>query len=208
MSTIDTVIFDIGNVLIRWEMHNLYRRLFADETAMRAFLDETRLAEVNHHQLDAGAQTFAEATGALAKRFPAYRDALLAFDTRWEDCLAGPIEANVAVLRDLKAAGVPTHAITNFSEEKFDVACRLFPFLTTFDETIVSGAVKLVKPDAAIFRVLFDRRGIDPARTVFIDDSAANIATAKALGLNTVHFVEATGIDLRRELVAMGVAGI
>lgn len=204
---IDTVIFDIGNVLIRWDMRNLYRRMFADGAAIDRFLAETRLPEVNHRQLDAGAATFAETSEALAKKFPAYRDALLAFDSRWTDCLDGVIDANVAVLRDLKQAGTPTCAITNFSAEKFEIACRLFPFLTTFDETVVSGAVKLIKPEPEIFRLLLDRRRLDPARTVFIDDSAANIATAKALGLATVHFTEGE-VDLRHALQRLGVPGL
>ena len=206
MTKIDTVIFDIGNVLIRWDMHNLYRQMFPDDAAIAAFLDETGIAVENHYKLDAG-HSFATVTTALAARFPHHAEPILALDKRWTECLDGAVEENVAVLKDLQRAGTTVHAITNFSVEKFPVACRLFPFLTTFDETIVSGAVKLIKPEPAIFRLLLDKRGIDPGRAVFIDDSAPNIATAKGLGLNTVHFTEGQ-IDLRRELQGMGVAGL
>lgn len=204
---IDTVIFDIGNVLIRWDMHNLFRRMFDDDGAIAAFLAETRLVEINHHQFDAG-QPYTAGIEAMVARHPRHAEALRAFDSRWTECLDGAIEANVAVLRDLQQAGVTTHAISNFSVEKFPVACRLFPFLTTFDETIVSGAVKLVKPDPAIFRLLLDKRRIDPARAVFIDDTAVNIAIARSLSLETVHYVESAGVDLRERLRALGVAGL
>lgn len=204
MAAIDTVIFDIGNVLIRWDMYNLYRRLFDGDAAIAAFLDETGLAAENI-KFDAGTP-FSQGTQALAARFPHHAEAILAFDQRWTDCLAGAIDDNVAVLSDLRRGGTTVHAITNFSAEKFPVACRLFPFLTSFDETIVSGLVKLIKPDPAIYRLLLARRNIDPARAVFIDDSTANIATAKALGLNTVHFVD--GVDLRQSLRGMGVSGL
>jgi len=120
--------------------------------------------------------------------------------------LAGAIEDNVAVLKDLQQAGTATHAITNFSAEKFPIACRMFPFLTTFDATIVSGAVRMIKPDPAIFQLLLDKRDIEPSRAVLIDDSAANIGAARDLGLNTVHFID--GVDLRRSLQGLGVRGV
>lgn len=204
MAIVDTVIFDIGNVLIRWDMHNLYRRIFSDDAAIKVFLAETSL-EAENLRFDAG-KSFATGTAELARKFPQHSDALMAFDSRWTDCLDGAIEANVAVLADLKQAGTTVHAITNFSHEKFSIACRMFPFLATFDDTIVSGVVKLIKPDPAIYRLLLDRRNIDPARAVFIDDSAANVATAHSLGLHVIHFTGDT--DVRSSLQALGVPGI
>jgi 2-haloacid dehalogenase len=204
LATIDAVIFDVGNVLIRWDMYNLYRRIFADDARIAAFLAETGLVTENV-KFDAGAP-YTAGTRALADRFPHHAEAILAFDQRWADCLDGAIDDNVAVLRDLQRAGTPTHAITNFSAEKFPIACRLFPFLTTFDETVVSGAVRMVKPDPRIYRLLLDKCGLEPSRAVFIDDSAANIATARALGLNAIRFVE--GVNLRLSLREMGVAGL
>lgn len=201
MAKIDTVIFDIGNVLIRWDMYNLYRRIFPDDAAIAAFLDETGLVEFNHYQLDAGVP-YTQGVESLAARFPHHAEAIRAFDRRWTDCLDGAIEENVAVLRDLDRKFYDLHAITNFSADKFPIACRMFPFLLTFEETIVSGVVKLVKPDPAIFELLLTKLKLDPARAVFIDDSAANIATARNLGLNTVHFV--AGVDLRARLTALG----
>jgi 2-haloacid dehalogenase len=200
----DTVIFDIGNVLIRWDMRNLYRRLFGDEAAMEAFFRETGLPAENL-EFDRG-KPFALGLGDLASRFPRYADALLAFDRRWTECLDGAIEPNVKVLQDLQRAGVATHAITNFSAEKFPIACRLFPFLMTFEETIVSGTVGLLKPDPAIYRLLLDKCSIEPSRAVFLDDSAPNVDAAKALGLHAIHVTPRC--DVRSELRALGLPGL
>ena len=115
--------------------------------------------------------------------------------------LGGAIEANVAILASLKAAGVPVHAISNFNGEKFAIARQRFPFLDAFDERIISAEVGLVKPDREIYELLIGRRGLEPSRAVFIDDSAANIRTAAALGFRTVHFAGEhvrLGDELRR----------
>lgn len=205
MATIDTVIFDIGNVLIRWDMRNLYRKLFSDDAAVADFIEETGLTAENL-EFDRG-KPFATGLSELVARFPHHQVALSAFDARWAECLDGAIEANVKVLRDLQAAGVPVHAITNFSAEKFPIACEIFPFLRSFDDIVVSGAVGLIKPDPAIYRVLFERQAINPRRAVFIDDSAANIATAGRLGLHTVHFRD-ENVDLRVALRQLGLVGV
>jgi len=197
---IDSVIFDIGNVLIRWYPERLYRKLFADDAAMQVFYAETGLLTRNI-EFDRG-EPFATGLADLAARHPHYADALWAFDKRWPETLDGYIPGTVAILERLRAARVPNFAITNFSREKFDEALEMFPFLRRFDDIVVSGDVKLVKPDPAIFHILLKRQSLEPARTLFIDDNAENIKTAKALGLVTHHYAEPD--VLRRELVARG----
>ena len=199
-ATIDNVIFDIGNVLIKWYPDLLYRKIFSTDAAMHAFYAETGLLQRNI-EFDRG-ELFADGIADLTARFPHHAEALTAFDTRWEECLDGTFEDSVALLAELRQAGVPTYAITNFSREKFEIALGRFPFLGTFDHTVVSADVGLVKPDPQIFRILMERQNLDPKRTLFIDDSAANIATAKSLGLVTHHFVDPAA--LRRDFTANG----
>lgn len=188
-SAIDAVVFDIGNVLIRWDPFRLYRTMgFADDRT-RAMLAETRLLEINHRELDAGAPA-AAVISRLASAFPQWRDAIEAFDIRWAEMLGGAIDENVALMAQLKSLGIPVHAISNFSIDKFAIARNRFPFLDSFDERIISAEVGLIKPDPAIFELLIRRRSLEPARTVFIDDSAANIATAQMLGFLPVHVHE------------------
>jgi 2-haloacid dehalogenase len=200
-ASLDCVIWDVGNVLIRWEAHNLYRRRGMSAAAMEAFFAETGLLQHNVG-FDAG-EPFAEGCAALAARFPHYAADLLAFDTHWVDALDDAIEHSVATLSRLQAARVPCYAITNFSRVKFDVARKMFPFLETFDDIVVSADVRMVKPDPAIFRLLIDRQRFDPSRAFFIDDSAKNIATAQRLGLRTHLYHEPTS-DLTAELAQWG----
>ncbi|HRD74536.1 MAG TPA: HAD family phosphatase [Hyphomicrobiaceae bacterium] len=198
----DCVVFDVGNVLIRWAPQNLYRKLGYSDEATASVLAETKLLEVNHRELDAGAP-FGPTLERLARRFPQHAAFISAFDRRWMDMLGGAITPNVAILAALRRAGIPVHAITNFSREKFDETRRVFAFLDTFDECVVSGDLGLVKPEPEIFEHLVLKRGLAPARAVFIDDSAANIATAVGLGFKAVHYAEAT-VDLAHELQHLG----
>ena len=199
-ATIDNVIFDIGNVLIRWEPAKLYRQFFADDAAMHAFFVRTGLLARNI-ELDRG-EPFATGLADLSRQHPDVADHLYAFDTRWHEMLDGEIPETVAMLKALRAARVPNYAITNFSREKFNIALEMYPYLGDFDDIVVSADVKLVKPDPAIFRVLLDRRRLDPARSLFIDDVAENIAAAKTLGLVTHHF--SVPAALRRDMLEYG----
>jgi 2-haloacid dehalogenase len=198
---VDTVVFDVGNVLIRWDVHNLYRKMFPNDAVIRQFLDETGLITRNH-EFDRG-ELFADGIADLTRQFPHHAKPLAAFDARWEECLDGAINGNVSLLREFRAAGVPVHAITNFNQHKFRYAQTLFPFLTEFEEIVVSGDERLIKPDPSIYRVLLERRQLDPGQCVFIDDSAANIAAAQELGFKTVHFAEGS-TDARAEFRAFG----
>jgi len=199
---IDCVVFDVGNVLVRWDPRNLYRRMGYSDADTVSILAEIGLLEINHRVLDAG-EPFTATLEALIERFPRHAEFIHAFDERWVELLGGAIPATVAILKALKEAGVPVHAISNYNREKFDIARGLFPFLEVFDELILSGDVRVVKPDPEIFKLLIRRRDLDVRRTVFIDDSADNVATADQLGFATIHFNEAT-TDLRTELLRLG----
>ena len=202
MRQIDCVVFDIGNVLVRWDPRNLYRRMGYPDAETTSILAEIGLLEINHRVLDAGGR-FAATLEPLVVRFPQHAEFIRAFDTRWVELLGGAIGATVAIFERLKQAGVPVHALSNYNREKFDIARTHFPFLNAFDELLLSGDVGLVKPDAEIFELLIRRSGLDVGRTVFIDDSADNVATANQLGFATIHFKE-TATDLRAELLHLG----
>lgn len=182
----DTVVFDIGNVLLEWDPRHLYRKLLPDDAAVEAFLADVCPPAWNLEQ-DKG-RPFAEAVALQSALHPQHAALIRAFDERWEEMVPGPIEGSVALLRTLQDAGVATFSITNFSREKFDLARRRFPFLNTFSDTVVSADVGLLKPDPAIYRVLLDRNGLAAGQCIFIDDSAANVQAARDLGMEAVHF--------------------
>jgi 2-haloacid dehalogenase len=189
MSRATAVVFDIGNILIRWEPEVVLGDYFADAAALAAFRRETRIDWVNL-DLDAGVP-FADGLGALVARFPQHADAIHAFNHRWPEMVTGAIDANVATLRALKTAGHPVHAITNFSREKFDIARRVHPFLNEFGHTLVSADVRLIKPDYRIYHRFCRDTGLEPEQIIFVDDSAVNIAAAKAVGFQTFHMPHA-----------------
>lgn len=192
-------VFDIGNVLIRWDPRNLYRKMM-DAPTMERFLDVVCTGAWNLEQ-DRG-RPWAEAEDEAIARHPSEAANIRAFRVRWNEMLNGAIEENVAVLRDIQAAGYPVYAITNFAADTFEEAQALFPFLRTFDGLICSGREGLIKPDVAIFDLFVQRFGLAPQHCVFIDDSAANIAGAQKVGLRTIHY--GLGLDARGAFAQAG----
>lgn len=197
---VTTAVFDIGNVLIRWDPRNLFRRLIPDEEEMERFLAEVCTDDWNLEQ-DRG-RSWAEAVAERVALHPDKADLIRAYDTGWHEMVPGSVEGTADVLLELEAAGVPLYAITNFSAEKYVEAVARFPILSRFRDTVVSAHEGLLKPDPAIYRRLFERTGIDPATAVFIDDSAKNVAGAEAVGMRAIRFVDAA--DLRARLLALG----
>ena len=195
------VVFDIGNVLLRWDPRNLYRKVFDDEARMERFL-ATALGVEFILRTDVEPD-FSAAVEARARAFPEFADEVRLYDTRWVETLAGPIEENVALLRRLRAAGRPVHALSNFSTEKFAISEGLHDFLREFDTRIVSGHVGVAKPHRKIYEILFERAGRKPHELVFVDDSLANVRAAEEAGMATIRYQP--GVDLERELRAAGV---
>jgi len=192
------VVFDLGGVLIDWNPRHLYRDLIADEAEMEWFLSEVCHQDWNKKQ-DAG-RTMAEATAERLAAFPEHRHLIEAYYGQFQRMWKGAIPGSVDVLRELKTAGVPVYALTNWSAETMPRARELFDFLNWFDGMVVSGGEGVIKPDRAIFALLCERFGLVPAETVFIDDHAANIEAGRAFGLKTVLFTDPG--SLREHLAA------
>jgi 2-haloacid dehalogenase len=201
MLPIDTVVFDIGNVLIPWEPRWLFRKLLPDEAAVERFLDEVDF-NVWNAQHDAG-QSFEHGIAQQSVAFPHYQHLFKAYFDRWEESIAEPIHGTVTLARKLREAGYRTLALTNFSTETFPRAVRLNPFLNEFEGILVSGEEKLMKPDPAIYRLLCERYSVEPAKAVFIDDSLHNVEGARRIGMHALHF---RSVDqLLEDLDALGV---
>jgi 2-haloacid dehalogenase len=194
------VVFDIGNVLVRWNPRNLFRKTFDDEARMERFL-ATALA-MDFVSLTDIVADFSAAVAERARAFPEFARELHLFDERWVETLGAPIEENVALLRRLRRAGRPVYALSNFATVKFAIARQMFDFLSEFDHAVISGHVGVVKPDPRIFEILFERVGRGPSELLFVDDSAANVRAAEALGMAAIHF--RPGLDLERELGQRG----
>jgi len=194
------VVFDIGNVLVRWNRRNLFRKTMRDEARMERFLGAA--LSMDFIALTDIAADFSKAIAERTRAFPEFARELHLFDERWVETIGGPIEENVALLRRLKAARRPVYGLSNFASAKFAIARQMYDFLREFDVCVVSGHVGVVKPDPRIYRILFERVGVEPEELVFVDDSLRNVEAARALGMAAIHY--SPGVNLECELEARG----
>jgi len=193
-------VFDIGGVMLEWDPRHVYRDVFDDEAEMERFLAEVCSREW-HEDNDRGVR-YAESCAALAARFPQYTAEIYLWGERTEDMIVGTIDGTVELLGELQAAGVPCYGLTNMEAETYPVRYERYAFLRALDGTVVSSQEGVIKPDPEIFRRLFERFGLVPEQTVFIDDVEQNITAARALGMQTVLFTSPA--QLRAELVTLG----
>ena len=196
-----TVIFDVGNVLIDWDILRVFRQILADETEIDRFLREVDWFAWNL-ELDRGG-LWDQRVAELSARHPHRRALIEASHHRWEDAVSGEIPGAVEILASLREAATPLYAITNFSTEKFAECQERFPFLAnSFRDIVVSAHESLIKPDPAIYRVCLDRNGLTAGDCIFIDDSPGNVAGANAVGIDGILFTNAE--TLHRDLTARG----
>lgn len=190
MKSIKNVIFDVGNVFIKWDVNPLFLELLGTQDKVDQFIKDIQYFELNL-EFDRG-RRYADGVREYSEKFPHYADIMKAIDDRWFDTIIGPIDLTFNILKRLREKGVPTYAITNFSNEKWPIACKNYPDLGTgFIDIVVSGDVKMTKPDLAIYQLLIDRNQLAPQECVFIDDSPANVEAANELGIHGLLFTSA-----------------
>jgi 2-haloacid dehalogenase len=185
--TLDTIIFDLGGVLIDWNPEYLYRKIFSDEAEMRYFLKEVATPHWNEEQ--DGGRLLAEATELLVQQHPKYEEEIRAFYGRWTEMLGGIIPETLEILETLLEKGqYRIYALTNWSHETYPIALERYDFLKRFHGVLVSGEEKLKKPDPKIYQLILGRYDIDPKQALFIDDNLRNVHAAQALGIHAIHF--------------------
>lgn len=190
---IRAIIFDLGGVLLDWDPRYLYRNYFQQADEMEAFLSEIDFAGWNSQQ-DKG-RRFADAVAQLSSLFPHRASLIRAYHEHWEQSIAGPINGTVNIVRGLKAAGYPLFALSNWSDETFPIAYRKYDFLHIFDQVLISGAVRLIKPDPRIFELMLRRTGCPARNCLLIDDAPANIEVATRLGFQSAQFTSAEALE-------------
>jgi len=194
------IVFDLGNVLLRWDPRFLFTQYFDDEAQMEWFLAHVCNHEWNLEQ-DRG-RSFAEAVKHATALHPDHAEAIAAYDERWHETLPHAIDGTVAIFEELRQGGAPLYAITNWNGDKFRETKIRFPFLNHFHDIVVSGDEKLIKPDPAIYHLLLGRNGLSASECLFIDDSVANVKGAEAVGMKAHHFTSPE--NLRKALVGLG----
>lgn len=184
---VEAVVWDIGRVLVEFDLARIYRDSIPDADERARFVAEV-VTEDWHLQHDFGIP-FAEMVAARTAEFPQHAARIALYASHWLDSLPGPVPGTHALIERLASRGVPQYAITNFGVEAWELFRPTFPILDHMRDVVISGVERLVKPDAAIFDLAVQRFGRMPETMLFIDDNAANIASAKALGWQVHHFV-------------------
>lgn len=200
---IEAVVFDVGKVLIEWDMRLLFGKLIADPERLDWFLANVVTHEW-HFEHDAG-RDLAEMVAARKAEFPGHDDLLDAYTTRFGETIPGNVPGTHEIVRELAARGVPLFAITNFASPFWHEYRAGEPLFDLFGDIVVSGDEKLLKPDARIFDLAARRFGHAPGAMLFIDDNAANIEGARKLGWQVHHFAGAEA--LRADLIQRGLLG-
>jgi len=204
MPKIETVIFDLGGVLIDWNPRYLYRKIFSSEEEITWFLENVCTSEWNEKQ-DAG-RSFEDATLELLTRYPDHTEAIRAWYGRWQETVGGPIHQTVDILRSIRDQKQHRlYALTNWSAETFPWAKANFDFLNWFEGIVVSGEEKLLKPQPEFYHLLLERYRIQAGSAVFIDDNLKNVEGARAVGIDAIQF--RTAAELRIELTRRGILG-
>jgi 2-haloacid dehalogenase len=199
---IDTIIFDLGGVLIDWNPRYLYKNIFKTEEEITWFLENICTSEWNEQQ--DGGRSFEEATEELVAKFPEHEVAIRAWYGRWQETINGPIHETVDVLRSIKESKQHRlYALTNWSAETFPWALQRFEFLHWFEGIVVSGVEKTRKPFPDFYEIMLNRYNINPEKAVFIDDNLKNIEAARALKIDGIHFQGAKA--LRADLSKRGI---
>ncbi len=194
---INTIIFDLGGVLIDWNPNYVFDQIFDSEERKQYFFENICTSDWNEQQ-DAG-RSLQEGTEMLVAQHPEWEHEIRAYYGRWREMLGGPIHDTVDILKQIKEADSHRlYALTNWSAETFPIAQELYDFLNWFEGIVVSGVEKTRKPFAGFYQILLDRYRVDPAKAIFIDDNFRNVKAASSLGIHGIHFQSPT--QLKKEL--------
>lgn len=198
---VEAVVWDIGRVLVQFDLRGIYAEAIPDPVERTRFVAEV-VTEDWHAQHDEGV-SFAEMVAARTAQFPQYADLIALYASNWLASLPGPVPGTHALIERLAIRNVPQYAITNFGIDSWALFRPTFPILDHMRDIVISAVERLVKPDPAIFHLAARRFGRAPETMLFIDDNAANIATAQSLGWHVHHFTNDPDV-LEARLVALG----
>ena len=185
MGQLKNIVFDFGGVLIDWSPVYLYRQVFETEEEMNYFLEHVCRYDWNLLQ-DAG-RPLDEGIRLLQEKHPEYTEEIAMYYGRWEEMLGGTYEENTKLIKPLKEK-YKVYGLTNWSAETIHLAMKRYDFFHDLDGIVVSGEEKLAKPDRRLYEILLERYSLQPGESLFIDDNAANIETARELGFQVIHF--------------------
>jgi HAD superfamily hydrolase (TIGR01509 family) len=182
------LLWDVGNVIVRWDPRTLYAKIFKEPAELDRFL--SHVGTLDWHAATDRGVTFADNIAALSAQHPQHAEHIAAWWDRWPEMFSGPIPETEAVIEDLAARDVPQFALTNMSSQTWPDVKAMSPVFRHFRAAVVSAEERVIKPQPRIYEIALERTGLQPADLLFVDDSAANIAAAEAMGFHTHHFTD------------------
>ena len=199
---IKNVIFDMGGVLLRFDREYFLTAAGVAEADRKLLLNNVYLS-VEWARMDRGSMTEAEAAESMCRHVPGrLHEKVHELVDRWDRPIL-PIEGMAQLVRELKEAGYGIYLLSNASYRQHEYWPRV-PGNEYFDGTLISADVKLVKPEAEVYRLLYKTFSLVPEECVFIDDSTQNIEGAERTGMAGIVF-HGDAQELRERLAELGV---
>ncbi len=187
------VVFDVGRVLIQWDLRCLFAKLIDDPDELEWFVTNV-VTEQWHHQHDEG-RALADMVPERIAQFPDHADLIRAYATRFNETVPGPVPGTHELARRLHARGVPVFGLTNFGHEFWADFRPTQPIFDLFTDIVVSGTENVAKPEAEIYAIAEARFGLPPQQLFFIDDKPENITAAIARGWQGHVFTDAQRLE-------------
>lgn len=189
------IIFDFGNVLVRWEPERVYLPYFDNDEAKYWYFWRHVCGRQWRDRIDAG-EDEQECIRELQSQYPEYAEPIAMYWNRWDEMLPGEVPGMRQLIQRLKASGkYAIYGLSNWSMETFPQARERFEVLQLIDKYVVSGDVKLIKPDPRIFQLLMNRYGLKAEECTFVDDNPDNVEAARKLGMQGKVFTGAENLD-------------
>ena len=198
---IKNIIFDLGNVLIKFKPHEFLLRFTIDSEYIDQFVLKITRSKT-WLELDRGTISLENARNIFLSKYPGEKEFIEQFFDQWMDMLT-PIEGNLEILEEIKELGYRSYVLSNYIKEAFSFVSSKYNFFSIFDGQIISGVENIIKPEKAIYDLLLSRYNLLPEESLFIDDVLFFLKPAKKLGMKTIW--NQPGTDLREELRKFGI---
>ena len=185
---IDTVVLDLGNVIFDFPWKEHAKGLGLSEEVIGE-IKEKLIKTSLWNELDLGRLTYDEAIAKLCSKIPEHEADVKRFLQSLPDCIK-PYDYAETFISALKKCGCDVYYLSNWSKRSHEVltADGTMDCLKLTDGGVFSFEVKEAKPEPAIYKILFDKYKLDPARCIFIDDREDNIKTARSLQMPAIQF--------------------
>ena len=190
-------LFDLGGIFFDWNPMHYYQSYFSSKNEMDFFLTKVCSDEWNVQQ-DRG-RLIKDAEYELISRFPQYTKEIKMYYPNHRNMIKKTFQSSIELLLDLKSKNFLCYVLSNWSAETFVGMKDDYPFLNKFDGLLLSGEVKLVKPETAIYELAISRFSLTPEETIFVDDKKENIEEANKLNFITVHLTDPHKIKIELE---------